>query len=143
MGLFKTKKRTEEIKKKFTVYIAEDNPVYLKQLEFYLKKVHGEAISIESFPVSEVIDVKLEHGHTPSVIIMDHNLSAKYDDAISGIEALKAIHNSHPEILLILHSAHKSAEEEVSNMDHSFFTVVPKGEQAFEKISNLISKRLA
>lgn len=142
MGLFKTKKQTE-IRKKITVYIAEDNPVYLKQLEFYLDKVHGNAISIESFPVSEVIDVKLEHGHTPSVIIMDHNLSAKYDDAINGIEALKAIHNSHPEILLILHSAHRSAEEEVNNMDHSFFTVVPKGEHAFEEISKLISKQLA
>ena len=141
MGLFKTRRRTEH-PKKFTVYIADDNPVYLKQLEFFLNKVYGNEITVESFPVSEVIDVKLEHGHTPDVIIMDHNLSTKYDDAVSGIEALKVIHEKHPNIVLVLHSAHASAEKEANNFDESIFTLIPKGENAFEEIGYLIAKLL-
>lgn len=136
MGLFK-KKQTNNLNP-LTIYIADDNPIYLKQLAFYLNKVHGEKIHVESFPVSEVIEVKLEHGHHPDIIIMDNYLSEKYADASLGIDALEQIQAKYPQISLILHSANTNLLIEKS--DH--FICIPKKENAFDEISQIILKKL-
>ncbi len=137
MGLFSFKKKAIK-EKHLTIYLAEDNPVYLKQLEFFLKNRFEHSISVSAFPVSEVIDVKLEHGHIPDVIIMDHVLSEKYEDASAGLDAIQTIHERYPNILLILHSA----DVDAGSSDSRVYKNVPKGEGALEHIAELIKQRL-
>jgi len=137
MGLFNFKKKAVK-GKHFTVYLAEDNPVYLKQLEFFLRNTFEDSISVSSFPVSEVIDVKLEHGHIPDVIIMDHLLSEKYEDASVGLDAIQTIHERYPNILLILHSA----DTQAGASDSLIYKNVPKGDGALQHIAELIKQRL-
>lgn len=134
LGLFKK----ESKKTPFSVFIAEDNAVYLKQVEFYLKNVFGEKIQISCFPVSEVIEVKIEHGQIPDLIIMDHNLSGKYDDASSGLAAIKKMHSEHPKIKFILHSAHASMKEDEEYNNSKMFTAIEKGEGSLEKLASAI-----
>lgn len=137
-GLFKK----ESKKAPFSVFIAEDNAVYLKQMEFYLKNVFGEKIQIGCFPVSEVIEVKIEHGQIPDLIIMDHNLSGKYDDASSGLAAIKKIHTEHPQIKLILHSAHTSMKDDEEFGNSKMFISIEKGEGSLEKLASTIRENM-
>lgn len=139
MGIFNFKKKEAE-KGKYKIYIAEDNPVYLKQLEFFLTTSFKEEIEVSCFPVAEVIDVKLAHGHIPDAIIMDHQLNDKYEDADSGLNAIKAIHQTHPTILLILHSAYEPAADDHTNPD--LFVSIPKREGAMEEIKTLIRQHI-
>lgn len=136
MGLFKKKRSTSLTP--LTIYIADDNPVYLKQLELYLKKIHGDKINVESFPVSEVIEVKLERGYTPDIILMDNFLGEKYEDATLGIDSLEQIQVKYPGITLILHSANHNLLTNESDTFH----FIPKNDSAFQKISEVIVKKL-
>lgn len=137
MGLFSFNKKSAK-KKHLTVYLAEDNPVYLKQLEFFLMSTFQSAVSVSAFPVSEVIEVKLERGHIPDVIIMDHILSEKYEDASAGLDAIQTIHERYPNILLILHSAHEHA----GSSDSLIYKNVPKGNGAMHHIAEIVKQRL-
>ncbi len=136
MGLFKKKQNPNLTP--LIIYVAEDNPVYLRQLEFYLKKIHGDKILIESFPVSEVIEVKLEHGYTPDIILMDNFLGEKYKDATLGIDSLEQIQIKYPGITLILHSANHN----LLTNETDTFHFIPKNDNAFQKISEVIVRKL-
>jgi DNA-binding NtrC family response regulator len=140
MGIFSFKKNTATPKKTITIYIVEDNVLYAKQLEFFLQNKFGKSANVQTFPVSEVIEVKLEHGHIPDVIIMDHHLSERYEDAASGLESLSAIREQHPNILLILHSALGVADQAGADIAEGLFTYIPKGGDAFSKLETEISQ---
>jgi DNA-binding NarL/FixJ family response regulator len=139
MGIFSFRKNTDSPKRAITIYIVEDNVLYAKQLEFFLQNKFGRNVSIQTFPVSEVIEVKLEHGHIPDIIIMDHHLSERYEDAASGMESLNAIREQHPQIRLILHSALGVPDLAGGDIAQGLFTYIPKGGDAFSKLEAEIS----
>lgn len=138
MGLFGKKKNTPSTTLPTSIYIVEDNALYAQQIEFFLRKQFGEEIRLQRFPVSEVIDVKLEHGHQPDVILMDQFLNDKYEDASSGIESLRAIHRKHPDILLVLHTSDQNMAEAARDICE----YVPKGEGALERIEGLVQRKI-
>lgn len=138
MGIFTFRKNAGSHQKTITIYIVEDSVLYSKQLEFFLQSKFGKRIYVQSFPVAEVIEVKLEHGHIPDVIIMDHDLSDRYEDAASGLESLNTIHEQYPQILLILHSAVGSSHL-AEAITQDTFTYIPKGADAFARIEAKIA----
>jgi DNA-binding NarL/FixJ family response regulator len=142
MGIFNFKKQTNKPKKTI-IYIVEDNVLYTRQLEFFLQNKFSDKVSIHSFPVSEVLEVKLEHGHIPDVIIMDNNLSEKYEDAASGLESLRAIHSQYPGIQLILHTAQGEGGVMGSALAEGVCVYVPKGTEAFTMLGDIIDQRLS
>jgi DNA-binding NarL/FixJ family response regulator len=141
MGIFNFKKHTNR-PKKTTIYIVEDNVLYTRQLEFFLQNKFGDNVGVYSFPVSEVLEVKLEHGHIPDVIIMDNNLSEKYEDAASGLESLRAIHTQYPDIQLILHTAQGDGGAMGSALAEGVCMYVPKGGEAFSMLGAIIGQRI-
>lgn len=142
MGIFNFRKGTGNPPRSLHVYIAEDNVLYSKQLEFFLQNAFGKRVHVQSFPVSEVIEVKLEHGHIPDVIIMDHDLSDRYTDAAQGLDSLHTIHEQFPEILLILHSAVTNDHLAETAAAEESFTFIPKGHHAFAQIEAKIAPLL-
>ena len=88
MSIFKKK---ISIKEKYLIYLVEDNLIYAELIKHSLSVAFGEKIELVHFPVAEVLDIKLESGNIPNMIIMDHYLSDKYPDAELGLTALKRI----------------------------------------------------
>lgn len=138
MGLFGKKKNIPATTLPTNVYIVEDNALYAQQIEFFLRKQFGEEITLQRFPVSEVIDVKLEHGHKPDVILMDQFLNDKYEDASSGLESLREIHSKYPNILLVLHTS----DQNMAEASRDICEYVPKGDGALERIEELVRKKI-
>lgn len=137
MGIFRNRKNAAN-HKRTRIYIVEDNALYARQLEFFLNNTFGNAVVVECFPVAEVIEVKLEHGHTPNIIILDHNLNDKYKDASSGLESARLIHSEHPEIRLILHTAYRPADTTEAAELSEIVDYIPKGGNAFQRLESII-----
>lgn len=135
MGLFGSKKLKE---KKVKVFIVEDSKVYAAQLEHFLTQKFADKIEVVTFPVAEVMDVKLENHKLPDIIVMDYILNARFDDAESGIEAMKRIGESYPGIELVLHSSQESLYSQTASEHLNKYHFIPKTQEGMEKIAALI-----
>jgi|GEM_PF-6246342 len=136
MSIFKSGRKTE--KKQVRIFIVEDSKVYSHQLEFSLQSHFGDAVIVSCFPVAEVMDVKLEHQNFPDIIIMDHVLNDRYEDAESGLEALKRIKQGYPGIELVLHTASANDELIEKAVAENLFRFVPKGEKGLEELIKIV-----
>lgn len=141
MGLFSGKKEENASAKKL-IFIVEDNVVYARQTELFLRSRFGEKVAIMHFPVAELAEVKLEHGTIPAVIVMDHFLDGKYDDAALGFDVLKKIKEGFPQIHLVLLSSQESIELAVKSITDGVCDYVPKGKHAMELLEKLMIKYL-
>ena len=127
-------------KKTYLIFLVEDNLIYAEQIKHFLITTFGEKIDIVHFPVAEVLDVKLESGNIPDIIIMDHYLSDKYPDAELGLTALKRIKKQFPKIELILHTSQNSIEFAADAIKQGICNYVEKSAMGFKKLEELITK---
>ncbi len=120
------------------IFIVEDNPVYAKTLESFLKNKIEDVKEIKIFPVGEVCLMELHRN--PTVVIMDYFLDTKYADAETGLEIIKKIKAQKPKTNIIILSSQKELDvthEAVKKYDCNYVT---KDERAFGKVEELIKE---
>lgn len=135
MGIF-TKINAK--KKKYVIFLVEDNLIYAEQVKFFLASSFGDKIDILHFVVAELMDNKLQSGIIPDLIIMDHYLGNKYTDAELGLTALRRIKKQFPELEMILHSSQESIELAISALNDGVCNYVEKSEVGLKKLEELI-----
>jgi len=118
------------------VFIIEDNPVYSKTLEGYIKSHFPEIKDIRKFPVGETCISELDVN--PDLIIVDYFLDTRYPDAASGLEIVKEIRNLKPEMNIAVLSAQKDVNVVVEVMQTYHCSYIKKDEQAFDRLAELI-----
>jgi len=117
------------------IFIVEDNVVYAKSLEFFLKSKF-EGIEIKTFPVGELC---IDNLHLkPDYIIMDYFLNTKYFDAEDGLSIMKEIKSKDPKVKILVLSAQQDVKIALAVKDSGSMYLM-KNEEAFENIRNLIS----
>ncbi|MEK6614743.1 MAG: response regulator [Bacteroidota bacterium] len=72
-----------------TIFIVEDNEVYAKSLQGFLRTRFPDIHRIKIFPFGEACLMELYQN--PTVIIMDHLLNTKHSDAATGLSIIKKI----------------------------------------------------
>lgn len=137
MSIFK---RKTAIKEKYLIFLVEDNLIYAELVKHTLTGTFGKKIELVHFPVSEVLDIKLESGNIPDIIIMDHCLSDKYPDAELGLTAIKRIKIQFPKIEMILHSSQGIIELAVDAIKEGMCNYVEKSNLGLKNLEDLISK---
>lgn len=137
MNIFK---RKTSVKEKHLIFLVEDNLIYAELVKHSLTVTFGEKIDLVHFPVAEVLDIKLESGNIPDIIIMDHYLSDKYPDAELGLTALKRIKKQFPKIEMILHTSQDSIELAVGAIKEGDCNYVEKSTLGLKKLEELITK---
>lgn len=140
MGLFS--RRQKPLDKKRRIFFVEDNLIYARQLEYFLKSKFKGKAEITHFHIAEVMEVKLETGTIPDVIIMDHFLNNSYAGAEPGLNVLKRICGLYPGIHLVLHTSNESVEFIIDSLSGGICDYVPKGAQSMEKLETLINKTI-
>lgn len=140
MSLFgdKSQKKTE----KFIIFLVEDNKIYARQLEFFIKSKFGEKVELDYSPVGEVAEVKIDNGQIPDLIIMDYFLDEKYEDAEKGFDVLKRLKQKHPSIQFILHSSQESSKLALQIIKEGICNYIEKGDEGFEEIEQAIKELL-
>ena len=130
LNLFKKKRE------KALLFIVEDNEMYLHQLKFYLENKFKDKIEIKSFKVAEIAMIELDM--KPDLIIMDHFLDSKYEDASEGLIALKEIHEKDPSIKLVLHSSKADFSFAVETIKLGICQFIPKNHSGLEGIADVV-----
>lgn len=117
------------------IFIVEDNAMYAKSLEIFLKS-RFEGIEIKTFPVGELCidNLHLE----PDFVIMDYMLNGQYFDAEDGLSILKQIRLKNAKIKIIVLSAQQDVKVALAVKDAGSMYII-KNEEAFENIKTLIS----
>lgn len=123
---------------KYIIYLVEDNTIYSRQLEFFIKSSFGEKVEIICFPVSELAEDKINEGGVPNLLIMDHFLNAKYEDADDGFNSIRRLKNRFPSIHFILHSSMENRALSISILEEGICTYIAKGDDGFKKIEEEI-----
>lgn len=117
------------------IFIVEDNAVYARSLEFFLKSKF-EGVEVKTFPVGELA---LDSIHMkPDYIVMDYFLNSRYFDAEDGLSILKGIKEKDPKVKIIVLSSQQDVKVALAVKDQGSMYVI-KNEEAFENILRLMS----
>ena len=126
----------EKTSPKKIIFIVEDNAVYAKMLEEFLKTKFPDVSEIKTFATGEAGLMELYQN--PVIIIIDHLLNSEQSDAASGLSIIKQIKNTNIAANIILLSAQKEFDVVSKSISKYGCKYVQKDEQAFNKVEELI-----
>ena len=122
-------------KNNVTLFVVDDDPIYLKLVEIeFLQYPH---FKIESYATGEICIENLSH--EPDLIIMDYYLDGVDKHAMNGIKALDKIKAINPNIPVVMLSAQDSIEVGINCMHHKAFDYIVKSETAFLRLEKVIA----
>ncbi len=120
--------------KVLTVFLVDDDPVFLKSLE--IDFLTQDLYNIETFLNGE--DCLANLHHHPDFIILDYLLNGIDTNSMNGIEVLDKILASNGSIPVIILSAQDKIEVAVNCMHHKAVDYVVKSETSFIRINKII-----
>jgi DNA-binding NarL/FixJ family response regulator len=117
---------------------VEDNRAYARSLEQFIRNSFNDIHEIKIYPVGEaaIMDLKNE----PSIIIMDHYLNSKYQDAVSGLDAIREIKSKMPEVPIMLLSAQEDIGVAIEATQKYECRYIKKNELAFVKVQEYLQE---
>lgn len=133
-----TKDTSMPNQKDITIFLVDDDPIYLKSLE--LQFLQNPDLKVKSFLTGEScieqMDIK------PDVVILDYILNATNKDAMDGISTLLKIKNVSPGTQVIMLSSAEDVEVVTNSLKLGAFNYVVKNANTFLKLKDCIKKIL-
>ncbi len=121
---------------KALIFLVDDDELFLKGMEHFLKDNLKNDAEIRSFATGE--DCLKVLDENPHVIILDHLLDTVSKDAMSGYEVLKQIKNSHPNIRVIVLSGQEKFSVAAQTILKGAYNYIIKEDDAFNKAAEMI-----
>jgi two-component system OmpR family response regulator len=122
------------MKKDYTLFIVDDDPMQLEMLKDHLAKFKN--FKIKTFETGEECLMALTE--KPDIIILDYNLNSVSKAAINGLDVLKLIKKDSPTTEVIILSGQEKIEVAVNTMKYGAFDYVVKNESSFFRSENAI-----
>lgn len=120
------------------IFIVEDNEIYGKSLNTFIKTRFPEIKEIKNFRIGEMC--LLEMHRNPSIVIMDYFLNSKYKEADNGLEIIKSIKILKPKTEIIVLSIQKNFNVIAEVVKHYGCSYVHKDQTAFNKVELLVKE---
>lgn len=124
--------------KDITIFLVDDDPMYLKSLEFQFRQ--NPDLKIETFLTGEACIERLFL--KPDVIILDYILSPPNKNALTGPQTLVKIKKTLPNTQVIMLSAMESAEVATNSIKLGAFDYVIKNKNTFLRLKACVKKIL-
>jgi len=122
------------------VFIVEDNNAYAQSLSAFIKSDFPQTKEVTVFPVGETCIAELDR--KPDVIIIDYFLDSVYKDAKTGLDIIKQIRSTHPEMNIIVLSIQKDMEVVTESLLAYQCSYINKDEKAFGLVASLLKEIL-
>jgi DNA-binding NtrC family response regulator len=123
-------------KKPQLIFIVEDNKLYAKTLEAYLKMKFHEGTKVETFPVGELCIDNLYRN--PDFVIMDYYLNSRFTDASNGFDIARHVKKEKPRTEVIVLSGQGNLDVVVDSIQQINCKYVVKNDEAYERVSSII-----
>jgi DNA-binding NtrC family response regulator len=120
------------------IFLVDDDAVFLKMLE--IEFLQYSNLEVRTFATGELCLNNLSYA--PDAIILDYHLDGIERNAINGIQTLDKIKEYSNEIPVIMLSSQDKIEVAIECMHHHAQDYVVKGETAFMRLKNIISRIL-
>lgn len=121
-----------------TIFLVDDDPVFLKGLAFQLKHHFGERFSFSEFQSGEACVAALHQN--PVLIVLDYYLDSEDPNAMDGLKTLKEIRAKVPNASVIMLSSQGKfgvAAQTIAGGAHHY---ISKGEDAADELIGMIEK---
>ena len=120
--------------KKVSIFIVDDDELYLRVLEMELSENNDYTISkfVTGEQCLEFLPQK------PDIIVLDYYLNGIEKKALNGLETLSIIKSVYPDMPVIMLSAQDKIEVAVNCMKLQAFEYIVKSETAFARLHNAI-----
>ncbi len=138
-NLVDTKTITGSDNKGISIFLVDDDPLYLKSLEFEF--CQNPNLKIKTFLTSKACIEKLFLN--PDVIILDYILSIPHGKALDGLQTLIKIKEILPETQVIMLSALESVEVATNSIKMGASDYVIKNRDTFNQLKTHIKKHLS
>ncbi|MES2138837.1 MAG: response regulator [Bacteroidota bacterium] len=127
---------SKKTQKKITLFIIDDDIMYLKALEHSIaNKINSLVIYLFQTGEECLQQMKLK----PAIVILDYYLNTKVADAQNGIVVLKQIKKINSKAKVIMLSGQDSLNIADDCMANGAYDYISKSDTSFVRINNLIS----
>jgi two-component system, OmpR family, response regulator len=131
------KSLTEKSDKELSVYLIDDDIIYLTAMEHFL--LHEiPSLKIKTFLTGESFLTVIED--KPDVVILDYYLNSEEASAEDGIQILKKIRENNFGTKVIMLSCQEEVKIAINSIKNGALDYVSKGESAFSKVRDIIMR---
>jgi response regulator of citrate/malate metabolism len=120
------------------IFIVEDNPIYAKTLEAFVRSCFPDTKEIIICPTGEIC--LSEFHKNPDVIIVDYFLDTNNQNAATGIDIIKKIRVEKSETNIIVLSSQKEIEVVLEAVKTYQCSYIKKDEQAFGRLEEILKE---
>lgn len=133
-----------ETKNKISIFLVDDNEVFLKTLALSLNEHFKSEIRIESFATGEDCVIKIQQNPeiVPDMVILDYHLNTEYKNAMNGIDVLKKIKEINSRIIVVMLSSEDKLKIATESIASGAYEYVVKSETALIRIQNILKNSL-
>lgn len=127
-----------------SIFLVDDNEVFLKALSLSLNEHFKSEISIESYSTGEDCLKKIQQNPETAadVVILDYHLNTESKNAMDGIDVLKKIKEINFRIIVIMLSAEDKLKIATDSITNGAYEYVVKSETAFIRTQNILKNGL-
>ena len=119
------------------IFLVDDDAIFLRALEHHLS--HHLKFNLHTSKISSGEECLKKLRLKPCIVVLDYHLNGTKPDAMNGIDVLKEIKKTDPELIVIMLSSQDRLEIAVDTMKYGAFDYVTKNESAFTRIENAIN----
>lgn len=118
------------------IFIVEDNEMYAKALQTFIKNNFPDIKEVKTFRIGELCLMELNR--KPSIVIMDYYLNSKYKEANNGLDIIKQIKKELPKTNIIVLSAQNKFNVIAKAIKEYDCSYIQKDEDAFNNVVKFI-----
>jgi CheY-like chemotaxis protein len=118
-----------------SIFVVDDDPLYLHLLGFHLKK--NTDCKIYCYPTGEECLKNLEID--PSIIILDYFLNSTKKDTLDGLGVLKKIKQLKPRIPIIMLSSQKKLNVATASLRSGAYSYLVKDTGAVASVIHIVN----
>ncbi len=117
------------------IIIVDDEPLQRELLMDHLSKMSG--YQILTFGTGEEC-IAAGKVRKPTIVFLDYYLNTQVKDAMDGLEVLKEIKRTYPDVDVIMISGQDKIEVAVNSIKYGAFDYIVKGEGAFYRAEKAV-----
>lgn len=122
--------------KNLSIFLVDDDKLFLKSLEYQLQHRLKYNVKINSFLTGE--DCLKNLHQKPNIVVLDYLLNSNYPDALNGLQVLKKIRQEAPETKVIMLSGHEKPDVALETMKSGGYDYVLKNDNTPIEIHTVI-----
>ncbi len=126
--------------KDLSIFLVDDDTLFLKSLEYQLQHRLKYNIKIKSFQTGEECLHNLHQ--KPNIVVLDYLLNSHDPDAMNGLQVLQKIKREAPETEVIMLSGHEKVDVAFETMKSGGFSYVIKNNTTPIEIHEIIKNAI-